>query len=112
MMIKDFLDERPMVSLYTRPRRFGKTLNMDMLKTFFEKADEDTSIFFQNRAIWKCGEKYRSYQGRFPVIFITFKDIKFDTWDKTFKMLKSTIGNEFSRHSELLNSSRCSDFSR
>ncbi len=112
MMIKDFLDERPMVSLYTRPRRFGKTLNMDMLKTFFEKADEDTSIFFQNRAIWKCGEKYRSYQGRFPVIFITFKDIKFDTWDKTFEMLKSTIGNEFSRHSELLNSSRCSDFEK
>ena len=44
MMIKDFLDERPMVSLFTRPRRFGKTLNMDMLKTFFEKSDEDTSV--------------------------------------------------------------------
>ena len=39
MMIKDFLDERPMVSLFTRPRRFGKTLNMDMLRTFFEKTD-------------------------------------------------------------------------
>ena len=43
MLIKDFLDERPMVSLFTRPRRFGKTLNMDMLRTFFEKSDEDTS---------------------------------------------------------------------
>ena len=42
LMIRDFIDERPMVSLFTRPRRFGKTLNMDMLRTFFEKTDEDT----------------------------------------------------------------------
>ena len=44
MMIKEFIDERPLVSLFTRPRRFGKTLNMDMLRTFFEKTEEDTSI--------------------------------------------------------------------
>ena len=112
MMIKDFLDERPMVSLYTRPRRFGKTLNMDMLKTFFEKSDEDTSIFFQDKAIWKCGEKYRSYQGKYPVIFVSFKDIKFNSWEKTFEKLKETIGNEFSRHNELLNSDSCSDFDK
>lgn len=49
MMIKDFLDERPMVSLFTRPRRFGKTLNMDMLRTFFEKTDEDTSVYFRDK---------------------------------------------------------------
>ena len=46
-MIKDFLDERPMVSLFTRPRRFGKTLNMDMLRTYFEKTEEDTSVFLK-----------------------------------------------------------------
>ncbi len=46
MMIKDFLDERPMVSLFTRPRRFGKTLNMDIHPTFFEKSGEDTSVYF------------------------------------------------------------------
>ena len=73
MLIKDFLDERPMVSLFTRPRRFGKTLNMDMLRTFFEKSDEDTSIYFQDKKIWACGEEYRRYQGKYPVIFITFK---------------------------------------
>ena len=49
MMIKEFLDERPMVSLFTRPRRFGKTLNMDMLRTFFEKSNEDTSIYFKDK---------------------------------------------------------------
>ena len=77
MMIKDFIDEKPVVSLFTRPRRFGKTLNMDMLRTFFEKTDEDTSIYFKDKNIWKCGEKYRLYQGKYPVIFITFKDIRF-----------------------------------
>ena len=51
MMIKDFIDERPMVTLFTRPRRFGKTLNMDMLRTFFEKGDKDTSVFFRNKKI-------------------------------------------------------------
>jgi hypothetical protein len=76
MMIKDFIDERPMVSLFTRPRRFGKTLNMDMLRTFFEKTNEDTSVYFQDKKIWNCGKEYRDYQGKYPVIFITFKDIK------------------------------------
>ena len=67
MMIKEFIDERPLVSLFTRPRRFGKTLNMDMLRTFFEKTEEDTSIYFKDKKIWQCGEQYRSYQGKYPV---------------------------------------------
>ena len=52
LMIKEFLDERPKVSLFTRPRRFGKTLNMDMLRTFFEKTAEDTSVYFRDKKIW------------------------------------------------------------
>ena len=101
MMIKDFLDERPMVSLFTRPRRFGKTLNMDMLRTFFEKTDEDTSVYFKNKNIWACGEKYRSHQGKYPVIFLSFKDIKCDTWEETFDAIKDLFSKEASRHSEL-----------
>ena len=101
MMIKDFLDERPMVSLFTRPRRFGKTLNMDMLRTFFEKTDEDTSVYFKNKNIWACGEKYRSHQGKYPVIFLSFKDIKCDTWEETFDAIKDLFFKEASRHSEL-----------
>lgn len=112
MMIKEFLDERPMVSLYTRPRRFGKTLNMDMLRTFFEKSGEDTSVYFREKMIWQCGEEYRAYQGKYPVIFVTFKDIKFDRWDQTFSMLKAVIGNEFARHAELKSSDKCSDMDR
>lgn len=112
MMIKDFLDERPMVSLFTRPRRFGKTLNMDMFRTFFEKTDEDTSVYFRDKKIWSCGKKYREYQGKYPVIFITFKDIKFDSWEKTFDAIKDVFSKEAGRHSELRTSSKCNEFEK
>ena len=112
MMIKDFLDERPMVSLFTRPRRFGKTLNMDMIRTFFEKTDEDTSIYFRDKKIWACGKKYRDYQGKYPVIFITFKDVKRDSWEETYDQISKILIQEFERHSELLESEYCSTYEK
>lgn len=69
LLIKDFLDTKPQVSLFTRPRRFGKTLSMDMLRVFFEKTNEDTSHFFKNTKIWNCKGNYMAYQGQYPVIF-------------------------------------------
>ena len=80
LMIKEILDKKTLVSIFTRPRRFGKTLNMDMLRVFFEISEEDTSKYFADKNIWKCGEEYRLHQGKYPVIFLTFKDVKFDTW--------------------------------
>ena len=112
MMIKDFLDERPMVSLFTRPRRFGKTLNMDMLRTFFEKTDEDTSIYFKDKNIWRCGKKYRDYQGKYPVIFITLKDVKCDTWEETYDLIFKLLRNELKRHTELMASERLSNYEK
>lgn len=112
MMIKDFLDERPMVSLFTRPRRFGKTLNMDMFRTFFEKTDEDTSVYFTDKKIWQCGKKYRDYQGKYPVIFITFKDVKRETWEETYDQIYKILRQEFERHSELLESEQCSKYEK
>ncbi len=112
LMIKDFIDERPMVSLFTRPRRFGKTLNMDMLRTFFEKTNEDTSIYFEDKLIWSCGQKYRDYQGKFPVIFVSFKDVKRETWEATYDLIYKILRNEFERHNELLNSSKLSSYSK
>ncbi len=109
MMIKEFLDERPMVSLFTRPRRFGKTLNMDMLRTFFEKTEEDTSVYFKNKKIWACGEKYQEYQGKYPVIFVTFKDVKKETWEETYDALAKIINVEIRRHAELATSDRITD---
>lgn len=112
MLIKDFIDERPMVSLFTRPRRFGKTLNMDMLRTFFEKTEEDTSIYFKDKKIWACGKKYREYQGKYPVIFITFKDIKFNTWEESFEAIKDVFSKEAHRHSELKISEKCDKYDK
>ena len=101
LMIRDFLDEVPMVSLFTRPRRFGKTLNMDMLRTFFEKSDEDTSVYFTDKKIWACGKTYRAHQGKYPVIFLSFKDVKCRTWEETYDLIAKLIIMEYKRHHEL-----------
>lgn len=101
LMIRDFLDKKPMVSLFTRPRRFGKTLNMDMLRVFFEKTNEDTSVYFKDKQIWQCGDYYTKHQGQYPVIFLTFKDVKSMTWEETFQKIRRLISLEFIRHDEL-----------
>lgn len=105
LMIRDFLDKKPMVSLFTRPRRFGKTLNMDMLRVFFEKTNEDTSVYFKDKQIWQCGDYYTKHQGQYPVIFLTFKDVKSMTWEETFQKIRRLISLEFIRHNELETSS-------
>lgn len=105
LMIRDFLDKRPMVSLFTRPRRFGKTLNMDMLRVFFEKTNEDTSVYFKDKQIWQCGDYYTKHQGQYPVIFLTFKDVKSMTWEETFQKIRRLISLEFIRHNKLETSS-------
>lgn len=112
LMIKEFLDKKPQVSLFTRPRRFGKTLNMDMLRVFFEKTEEDNSVYFRDKAIWSCGKKYTDYQGKYPVIFLSFKDVKCTTWQATYDMLKNLITMEFRRHIELEDSPKLNKYDR
>ena len=112
LLIRDILDERPLVSLFTRPRRFGKTLNMDMLRTFFEKSEEDTSVYFRNRNIWKCGSKYQEYQGKYPVIFVSFKDVKCLSWGDTYDNICKLLQREFERHLELLDSRKLNDYDK
>ena len=112
LMIRDFLNERPMVTLFTRPRRFGKTLNMDMLRVFFEKTEADTSVYFRDKKIWACGQKYRDYQGKYPVIFLTFKDVKFETWEETFASVKEIFAKEVRRHEELRTSEKIDAYDR
>lgn len=112
LLIKEFLDQKPLVSLFTRPRRFGKTLNMEMLRVFFEISEEDTSKYFKDKAIWKCGEEYRSHQGKYPVVFLTFKDVKFDSWEATIDKIRSLLQAEFGRHQELLGSERIATFEK
>ena len=112
LLIKDFLDQKPLVSLFTRPRRFGKTLNMDMLRVFFEIADEDTGRYFTDKKIWQCGEEYRAYQGKFPVIFLTFKDVKFATWENTIDKISALLQEEYDRHKEVVHGDQLASYEK
>lgn len=112
LLIKEFLDQKPLVSLFTRPRRFGKTLNMDMLRVFFEISETDTSIYFKDKAIWKCGEAYTKHQGKYPVIFLTFKDVKFDSWEITLDKIRGLLQAEFGRHSLLMESEKIAGYEK
>ncbi len=112
LLIKDFLDQKPLVSLFTRPRRFGKTLNMDMLRVFFEIADEDTGRYFTDKKIWQCGEEYRAYQGKFPVIFLTFKDVKFATWENTIDKISALLQEEYDRHKEVMHGDQLASYEK
>ena len=112
LLIRDFLDRKSFVSLFTRPRRFGKTLNMDMLRVFFEISEDDTSRYFSDKAIWKCGPEYREHQGKYPVIFLTFKDVKYDSWKATFTRIAELLQEEFGRHSELKNSDKLEGYEK
>lgn len=112
LLIKDFLDARPKVSLFTRPRRFGKTLAMDMLKTFFEISEEDTSEYFRDKKIWACGERYQKELGKYPVISVTLKDVKYSTWGDAFEAIRDAVANEYRRHMYLLESDKCSEYDK
>lgn len=112
LLIKEILDNQPQVSLFTRPRRFGKTLNMDMLRVFFEKTEEDTARYFMDKKIWRYGEEYQKHQAKYPVIYLSFKDAKCTTWEETFAYLKFIFATEYNRHPELFESDKCNAFEK
>ena len=84
-------------------RRFGKTLNLSMLRYFYEKQDKDTNYLFSNLYIYEH-EEYMQKQGQYPVIYITFKDIKDSCWDDSFSKIKELLFKECTRHKYLLDS--------
>jgi len=90
MLIEELLINRAPVTLFTRPRRFGKTLNMSMIKYFFDvKNKEENKKLFENLKV--SNSEYMSEQGKYPVIFISLKDLKGDTWEECLKRLKLFI---------------------
>lgn len=106
LMIKELIDMKGMVNLYTRPRRFGKTLNMSMLRRFFEKTKEDNSYLFDGLAIVEAGEKYHKYMGQYPVISISLKGMKQASYEDSFDKFKDIIISEFERHDYILSSDK------
>ena len=113
-MIETLLDDGAKVTLFTRPRRFGKTLNMSMLNYFFNlKNKEENRKLFENLYISKS--KYMSQQGKYPVIYLSFKDIKALNWEKCYYLTRRLIGylyNEFEFLRERLNKKDLSDFDK
>lgn len=104
LFVQELLEKGADVSIIPRPRRFGKTINMSMLKYFFEKSDQDHAHLFAGTNIWKIPE-YRALQGNYPVIFLTLKGGKdASNWQEAFENIKFIIGEEFRRHKYLLNS--------
>lgn len=112
LMIKDIIDNREKVNLYTRPRRFGKTLNLSMLQYYFEKTDKDNSYLFDNLKISKAGDIYKDYQGQYPVISLSLKSMKQPNFDYSFSEYKNLITREFGRHNYILNSDKLSPIER
>ena len=110
LLIRDILEQKSMVTLFTRPRRFGKTLAQSMLKTFFEKemlpdgTVADNSVYFQGKKIMAAGEEYTKHMGQYPVIFLSLKSAKQPTYEIAYKILQQNIAKEFIRHSYILNS--------
>lgn len=104
LLVKEILDSGANVTLFTRPRRFGKTLNISMLRRFFEKTEEDNSYLFNGLAISEAGDKYKAYMGQYPVISISLKGLGQPSYEEAFSEFKNLIAQEVWRHKELLKS--------
>lgn len=101
LMIKDLIVNKVKVGLFTRPRRFGKTLNMSMIQRFFEKTDESNAYLFDGLKISKFPECMQ-YQGQSPVISLSLKSMKQATFEEAFAVFKDLIRAEILRHKSVL----------
>ena len=95
--IKEWWENEDIVTLITRPRRFGKTLNMNMLECFFSNKYKDRGDLFEGLDIWK-EEKYRKLQGTYPVIFLSFADVKQNNYEETIQKIKKIIFDIYQKY--------------
>lgn len=108
LMIKELIESQTIVGLFTRPRRFGKTLNMSMIQRFFEKTEESNAYLFDGLKISEYPECMK-YQGQYPVISVSLKSMKQGSYRDAFRMFKVLISREYDRHKNVLNSDKISD---
>lgn len=112
LFIKELLDMRGKVNLFTRPRRFGKSLNMSMIQCFFEKSYCNAEKLFQCLAIMETGQTYTRHMSMYPVINISLKSMKQSTFDLSYIQMKKTIAEEFRRHDNILDSEHLTDMEK
>jgi hypothetical protein len=110
-LIKEIVDSGAKVTLIPRPRRFGKTLNMTMLQCFFEKTEKSKRNLFDGLKISK-ESNIMTHQGQYPIIYLTFKDVKQNNWDDCYDKVRKVISSEFSRHKYLYESDALSEFEK
>ena len=108
LMIKELLENKETVNLFTRPRRFGKTLNMSMLQRFFEATEKSNAYLFDGLKIAAYPE-YMTYQGQYPVISISLKSMKQACYTDAFYMYKNLIAKEYEKHKIILESNQILD---
>ena len=108
LMIKELIESQTIVGLFTRPRRFGKTLNMSMIQRFFEKTDESNAYLFDGLKISEF-PGCMQYQGQYPVISLSLKSMKQGSYKDAFHMFKVLIAREYDRHKDILKSDKISD---
>src|SRR5438445_13536793 len=97
LFIKELLEIASEATLIPRPRRFGKTLNLSMLRYFFEKTENSRAHLFENLAVAQFKD-IMAHQGQYPVIFFTLKSIRSNTWDECYDMLKEIIADFYRQH--------------
>ena len=105
-LISGLLDKKSTVAIFTRPRRFGKTFALRMLKTFFEKTEKSNVHLFKGTKVWRSAT-HRAEQGKYPVIFITFKDTKGCDWTETRELIANAVSEEYIRHEKSFLGDRC-----
>ena len=111
LLIKELLDNRSEVSLFMRPRRFGKTLSLSMLRYYFEQVpvsdtNTDNNNLFKGLKIMEAGEKYTKHKGRYPVVNLSLKSAKQPDWNMAYDAMVNEIAKEFERHDDVLESAR------
>lgn len=111
MFIKELLDLKGKVNLFTRPRRFGKTLNLSMLRYFFEDTGDGernakNRELFRNLKIMEAGEAYTDQMGKYPVFSLTLKSAKQENYDMAMYMIRSAVSTEFERHRAVVESAK------
>jgi len=102
LFIEEVIHAQQQVILLPRPRRFGKTLNLSMLQYFFDINQPENEILFRNLKIWQAGNEIQQKQGKYPIVYLSFKDAKQNTWDDTLKHIKIEIAKLFRNHNYLL----------
>ena len=112
MYIKDIIDNRSKVILVTRPRRFGKTLNMSMLRYYFDCSQKDNKELFEGLKIMEQGEEYTSKLGYYPCIYLTLKDISEVNYPNMILNLKTAVSDMYLEHIYLLDSDKIYPFEK